>query len=61
MTTLDGTWNYGYDLTGQLTRAIFTSNYPTTLPNQDLTYAYDAAGNRIQTIENGKTTDYLTG
>ncbi len=60
MTTLDGTWNYGYDLSGQLTRAIFTSNNPSTIPNQDLTYSYDAAGNRIQTIENGKTTDYLT-
>ena len=28
------------------------------LPNQDMQYAYDAAGNRTQTIVNGVTTTY---
>ena len=49
MTTLDGTWTYTYDLTGQLTRAVFASTNP-AIPNQDLTYDYDAAGNRVRTV-----------
>ena len=60
MATLDGTWIYGYDGTGQLTRAVFASQDPSVLPNQDLIYVYDAAGNRIRTIENGITTQYTT-
>lgn len=57
--TLDGQWTYSYDAIGQLTRAIFTSSNP-AIPSQDLSYTYDAAGNRIRTIENGVTTSYTT-
>ncbi|HXG10972.1 MAG TPA: hypothetical protein VNK04_14525, partial [Gemmataceae bacterium] len=60
MTTLDGVWNYTYDGIGQLTRAVFTSNNPAVIPNQDLQYVYDAADNRVRTIINGVTTDYVT-
>ena len=56
-TTLDGQWTYEYDATRQLTRAIFASVNP-AVPDQDLTYEYDALGNRIRTLENGVTTDY---
>ena len=59
VSTLDGTWDYTYDATGQLIGAVFASTNP-SIPNQDLTYVYDAAGNRIQTIVNGETTDYNT-
>jgi RHS repeat-associated protein len=57
--TSDGTWTYGYDATGQLTRAVFASTNP-DIADQNLTYVYDAAGNRIRTIENGVTTEYAT-
>jgi YD repeat-containing protein len=57
--TLDGTWNYNYDLTGQLTGAVFTSTN-SSISNQNLTYVYDAAGNRTQTIVNGVTENYAT-
>jgi RHS repeat-associated protein len=57
-TTLDGTWTYTYDSIGELTHAVFASNSPATVPNQDLQYKYDAAGNRVQTIINGVTTKY---
>ncbi len=60
MVTLDGTWTYGYDGTGQLIRAVFVSLNTTVIPNQDLSYMYDPAGNRIRTIENGATTEYVT-
>jgi RHS repeat-associated protein len=56
-TTLDGTWTYTYDATGQLTNAVFASTN-TAIANQNLTYVYDAAGNRIKTIQNGTTTNY---
>ncbi|MBI5758610.1 MAG: hypothetical protein HZA46_08840, partial [Planctomycetales bacterium] len=58
MGTVDGTWAYSYDATGQLTRAVFVSTNP-AVPNQDLTYVYDALGNRIRTVENGVTTAYV--
>ena len=57
--TLDGTWNYEYDLSGQLTGAVFASTNP-DIESQDLTYIYDAAGNRTQTIVNGVTENYST-
>jgi RHS repeat-associated protein len=57
--TLDGTWTYTYDAIGELTHAVFASTNP-SMPNQDLAYAYDAAGNRTQTIINGVTTTYTT-
>jgi len=56
MSTLDGNWTYTYDDIGQLTHAVFAST--STIPNQGLTYVYDAAGNRTQTIENGVATAY---
>ena len=57
--TLDGTWTYTYDAIGELTHAVFASTNP-AIANQDLAYAYDAAGNRTQTIINGVTTVYTT-
>jgi RHS repeat-associated protein len=57
--TVDGTWTYTYDLTDQLTQAVFVSINP-TIPHQDLQYEYDALGNRTRTILNGTTTDYTT-
>ncbi|WP_341348910.1 RHS repeat-associated core domain-containing protein [Syntrophorhabdus aromaticivorans] len=59
MTTMDGTWSYTYDDIGELTHAVFTSTNP-LIQNQDLTYTYDAMGNRISTTENGITTTYTT-
>ena len=54
MTTLDGTTNYdGYDAVGRLTSV--------TLPGgRNITYAYDAEGNRTTVTDNGVTTDYQT-
>jgi RHS repeat-associated protein len=57
--SLDGTWVYGYDATGQLTRGVFTSTNA-AIANQDLTYEYDAAGNRVRTIVNGVTDTVTT-
>ena len=57
--TLDGTWSYEYDLSGQLTGAVFASTNP-DIESQDLTYVYNAAGNRTQTIVNGVTENYST-
>jgi RHS repeat-associated protein len=56
--TLDGTWTYSYDDSGQLTRAIFTSTNP-AVANQDLAYNYDPAGNRTSTVIDGVTTIYV--
>jgi RHS repeat-associated protein len=58
MATLDGTWTYSYDGTGELTHAVFASVNP-DIPNQDLAYTYDAAGNRIRTVINGVITQYV--
>ena len=58
-TTLDGTWTYSYDADGQLTHAVFASMNP-SVPSQDLTYNYDAMGNRTSTVINGVTTLYTT-
>jgi RHS repeat-associated protein len=57
--SLDGTWVYGYDTTGQLTHGVFTSTNA-AIANQDLTYEYDAAGNRVRTIVNGVTDTVTT-
>jgi RHS repeat-associated protein len=59
MVTLDGTWAYEYDDTGQLTHAVFDSTSP-DIDDQDLTYVYDPVGNRIRTIINGVITEYST-
>ena len=54
-----GTWAYTYDSLGALTGAIFTSTNP-SIPSQNLTYVYNAAGDRIQTIANGATATYTS-
>ena len=59
MTTLDGVWTYSYDDLGQLTHAVFASSN-IEIDDQDLAYAYDAMGNRTQTLLNGVTTLYTT-
>ena len=59
MSTLDGTWSYTYDTANQLTRAVFASTN-NAVPSQDLSYAYDAAGNRTQAVLNGATSTYAT-
>ncbi|WP_175517724.1 RHS repeat-associated core domain-containing protein [Planctomicrobium piriforme] len=58
-TTRDGVWTYTYDLSDQLTRAVFASSNPAKIPNQDLSYTYDALGNRLTTSANGVTTGYV--
>ena len=58
MNTNDGLWTYQFDAVGQLTSAVFASNNPALIPDQDLAYEYDAVGNRVRTIENGVTADY---
>ncbi|MBN2473846.1 MAG: RHS repeat protein [Pirellulales bacterium] len=60
MTTLEGAWTYAYDALGQLIEALFVSAYPASIPDQNLEYGYDAAGNRVRTIINGVTTEYTT-
>ena len=55
--TLDGTWNYDYDLTGQLISAAFVSDNP-QVSSQSFSYAYDSVGNRIRTIQNEEITEY---
>ena len=59
MNTDYGLWTYEYDATGQLIHAVLDSTDP-GIPAQDLTYVYDAAGNRIRTVENGVITEYVT-
>lgn len=58
-TTPDGTWTYTYDATGQLVRATLASTNP-SIANQDLRYFYDEVGNRVSTLINGATTDYVS-
>ncbi|TVQ96246.1 MAG: hypothetical protein EA399_16215, partial [Desulfovibrionales bacterium] len=57
METHYGTWTYGYDDSGQLVRAVLVSTDP-DVPSQDLTYEYDALGNRIRTLINGQEETY---
>ncbi|MRR29892.1 RHS repeat protein, partial [bacterium] len=59
MATSYGTWTYSYDDMGQLIHAVLASIDP-SVADQDLSYGYDALGNRIYTIENGVRTDYTT-
>jgi YD repeat-containing protein len=58
MTTHDGTWTYDYDSIGQLTSAIFVSANA-EIENREYKYIYDAAGNRIETITNGTSVEYV--
>ncbi len=57
MQTHYGIWTYTYDAAGQLTRAVLTSTNA-AIPNQDLTYEYDALGNRLRTRVNGVEEEY---
>src|SRR5262249_4986223 len=50
---------FSYDAISELTHAIFASANP-SVANQDLTYVYDAVGNRTQTVINGVATTYTT-
>ena len=53
VTTLEGTYRYEYDSIGQLTKVTYPDGHY-------VSYFYDAAGNRIAVIEDGKTTNYTT-
>ena len=59
MTTLEGIWTYGYDAIGQLTSSVFVFSQPDTIANQNLTWQYDAMGNRVSCMENGTTISYV--
>jgi YD repeat-containing protein len=59
MATPDGTWTYSYDLDGQLIHAIFASTNP-TVPSQNQTYAYKAAGDCTSTMIKGVNTAYIS-
>lgn len=58
MSTIEGDWTYGYDGSGQLLQAVLVA-ISTNIPNQYLTYEYDAVGNRVRTVENGVTNNYF--
>ena len=53
MTTLDGTFSYGYDALGQLTSVTYPDGHI-------VTYDYDEVGNRIRVTDNGVETEYTT-
>ena len=56
--TAEGEWRYTYDGAGRLSGASFTSS-DMGLADRDLSYTYDPAGNRMQTVEDGTTTTYV--
>jgi hypothetical protein len=53
-TTGSGVWNYGYDLTDQLTNAALFAG---SVPLRENSYSYDAMGNRLRTTENTENTE----
>jgi len=53
MTTLEGIWTYGYDAQGQLTGVVLPDG-------QQITYAYDSAGNRRSVTHDGLIKSYYT-
>ena len=57
--TTDGLWTYGYDASGELTSAVFQS-INAAIQNQNISYTYDAAGNRVSQMVNGVGTQYTT-
>ena len=60
MATVDGAWTYSYDAAGELVHAVFVPNQGSAIPGQDLTYVYNAAGDRMQTIVNSVVTNYTS-
>ncbi|HND54041.1 MAG TPA: RHS repeat-associated core domain-containing protein, partial [Pirellulaceae bacterium] len=58
--TLDGRWAYIYDGAGRLIRAVFNADDPAHTAEQDLTFSYDAVGNRTSIVANGSTTTYVS-
>jgi RHS repeat-associated protein len=60
MATLDGTWTYHYDASGELVHAAFAPNQGSGISPEDLTYVYNAAGDRTQTIVHGAATTVAT-
>ncbi|MFZ5797875.1 MAG: RHS repeat domain-containing protein [Thermodesulfobacteriota bacterium] len=57
LTSRDGVWDYAYDATGQLVRAVFTSTDP-EIPSRDIEYVYDQVGNRVREIAAGAEKGY---
>ncbi len=59
-TNQDGAWTYTYDADSQLIGAVFAANNsdPDGVPNQNIQYVYDDAGNRISETVNGVLTTY---
>ncbi len=57
MATIDGQWAHEYDDLGQLTHAVLISVNP-QVASQDLSYLYDALGNRLHTLLNGLPRDW---
>ena len=53
MTTLDGTYSYGYDLLGELTSVTYPDSHV-------VSYHYDAVGNRTEVTDDGASTHYTT-
>jgi YD repeat-containing protein len=53
MTTLEGSWSYGYDLDGRLASVSGPGG-------RSIQYAYDAAGNRTSVVDNATTTEYAS-
>ena len=57
MQTHYGAWSYEYNTANQLIRASLASDDP-EIPDQELTYEYDAMGNRVGATVNGQTDGY---
>jgi len=53
MTTLEGTYTYGYDPLGQLVSVTYPNN-------RIVEYGYDAVGNRMEVVDNGVSIPYTT-
>ena len=53
-----GTWTYDYDEIDQITRAVLDST-DSQIQSMDISYVYDAMGNRIETVTGGTTEEYM--
>ncbi|MBQ3351048.1 MAG: right-handed parallel beta-helix repeat-containing protein [Thermoguttaceae bacterium] len=56
LTTLDGTWTYGYDPVGQVTSEVFVGLNASD--NYSASYVYDVNGNRTSAVINGVEHSY---